>query len=218
MLTFIPLALTSVERHPELIEWVDSWWLTVNTSWITPDGWYAGLGQIGTYVWCPPPAAADAALEQLCKCHLKRPGGVPSLFIVPRLLTSRWRKRGFRAETFTFTIPSATVVWKRDSTNHEFVFSAFLFLVTGLGAFNVPNLWEILRRACTGCNISILPVQGVFCANFSSRRGPWNSCRSVWCGTYYVQMKLDKYPVKTLATEDGEAVLRCLQDVQCMEG
>jgi hypothetical protein len=64
-------------------------------------------------VWCPPPAAADAALEQLCKCHLKRPGGVSSLFKVPRVLTSRWRKRGFRVGTFSFTIPSATAVWKK---------------------------------------------------------------------------------------------------------
>jgi hypothetical protein len=110
MLTFIPLALTAVERQPELMEWVDSWWGTGNNSWLTPEGWYAGSSRIGTYVWCPPPAAADEALEQLCKCHLKRPGGVANIFIVPRLLTSRWRKRGFRVGTFSFTIPSATAV------------------------------------------------------------------------------------------------------------
>jgi hypothetical protein len=65
------------------------------------------------YVWCPPPAAADVALEQLCKCHLKRPGGVASLFIVPHILTSIWRKKCFRAGTFSFTIPYATEVWKK---------------------------------------------------------------------------------------------------------
>jgi hypothetical protein len=113
MLTFIPLALTAIERQPELMEWVDSWWGMGNNSWLTPEGWYAGSSRIGMYVWCPPPAAADAALEQLCKCHLKRPGGVASLFIVPRLLTSRWRKRGFRVGTFSFAIPSATAVWKK---------------------------------------------------------------------------------------------------------
>jgi hypothetical protein len=110
MLTFIPLALTAVERQPELMEWVDSWWGTGNNSWLTPEGWYTGSGRIGTYVWCPPPTAADADLEQLCKCHLKRPGGVASLFIFPRLLTSRWRKMGLRVGTFSFTIPSATAV------------------------------------------------------------------------------------------------------------
>jgi hypothetical protein len=36
MLTFIPLALTAVERQPELMEWVDSRWGTVNNSWLTP--------------------------------------------------------------------------------------------------------------------------------------------------------------------------------------
>jgi hypothetical protein len=113
MLTFIPLALTVIERQPELIEWVDSWWGTGNNSWLTPEGWYSGTSRIGTYVWCPPPAAADAALEKLCKCHLKRPGGLASLFIVPGLLTSRWRKRGFRVGTFSFAIPSAIAVWKK---------------------------------------------------------------------------------------------------------
>jgi hypothetical protein len=36
-------------------------------------------------------------------------------------------------------------------------------------------------------------------------------------GTCYVLTKLDKYHVKTLVAEDGEAVMRCLQDVRCME-
>jgi hypothetical protein len=69
-----------------------------------------------------------------------------------------------------------------------------------------------------GCNHSILPRRGVFCRNFSSRRGPRNPCRSVWCGTCYVSTKLEEYPVKTLVTEDGEAVVRRLQYVRCMEG
>jgi hypothetical protein len=113
MLTFIPLALTTVEQQPELMEWVDSWWETDDTSWLTPEGWYAGPGRIGKYMWCSPAAAADASLEQLCKCHLICHGGVASLFIVPRLLTSRWRKRGFRVVMVTFTIRSATTVWKK---------------------------------------------------------------------------------------------------------
>jgi hypothetical protein len=33
-----------------------------------------------------------------------------------------------------------------------------------------------------------------------------------------VPTKSDKYPVKTLVTEDGEAVVRRIQDVRCMEG
>jgi hypothetical protein len=118
MLTFIPLALTVVERQPELMEWVESWWGTGNTSLLTPEGWYACSGRIGTYVWCPPPTAADAALEQLCKCHLKRPGGVASLFIVPSLLMLRWRKRGFGLERSASPFPPPPQCGKRDSTNH----------------------------------------------------------------------------------------------------
>jgi hypothetical protein len=38
MLTLINLSLTAVERQPELMEWVDSWWGTGNNSWLTPEG------------------------------------------------------------------------------------------------------------------------------------------------------------------------------------
>jgi hypothetical protein len=38
MITSIPLALTVIERQPELMEWVDSWWGTENNSWLTPEG------------------------------------------------------------------------------------------------------------------------------------------------------------------------------------
>jgi hypothetical protein len=67
MFTFIPLALIAVGLQPELMEWVDSLCGTGNNSWLTPEGWYVGSSRIGTYVWCPTPAADDAALEQLCK-------------------------------------------------------------------------------------------------------------------------------------------------------
>jgi hypothetical protein len=46
MLTFIPLALTAIERQPELMEWVYSWWGTGNSSWLTPEGWYADSSRI----------------------------------------------------------------------------------------------------------------------------------------------------------------------------
>jgi hypothetical protein len=51
MLTFITLALSAVERQPELMEWADSWWGIDNTSWLTPKGWYAESGRIGMYMW-----------------------------------------------------------------------------------------------------------------------------------------------------------------------
>jgi hypothetical protein len=186
MLTFIHLALTAIERQSELMEWVDSRWGMGNNSWLTPEGWYAGSGRIGTYVWCPPPDAADADLYQLCKCHLKQPGVVTSLFVVPRLLTSRWRKRGSRVGKFSFTIPSATAVWKRDITNHICALSVSLSLATDLGSFGVPNSWEIWRGACAGCNRSILPGRESFAEISRAGEGPvihaeWYGAAPVTC-------------------------------------
>jgi hypothetical protein len=56
----------------------------------------------------------DVALEQLCKCQLKRPETAKSLLIVPRLMTPQWRKKAFKAGTFSFTVPASTAVCGED--------------------------------------------------------------------------------------------------------
>jgi hypothetical protein len=171
MLTFITLSLTTVEQHPELMEWVDSWWGTGDTSWITPKGWYAWSDRIGSYLWCPPPAAADAVLEQLCKCHLKHPGGVTSLFIVPCLLTSRWRKRFFWAGTFTFTftIPSTTTVWKMGQHKPLMCTVCLPIYCHRPWILRGTKLVGDMERSLRGVQSFNTARTEVFCRNFSSR-------------------------------------------------
>jgi hypothetical protein len=62
MLSFIPLCYSALERQPNLHEWVYSWW---GGKWLTPEGWFDVANQTGLYMWCPPPAVAEVALEQL---------------------------------------------------------------------------------------------------------------------------------------------------------
>jgi hypothetical protein len=76
------------------------------------------------------------------------------------------------------------------------------FLPGGTKLFNLSLLGLVLLVSVFSTPLSVFP-------------GP--RCRS-GSGTCYVPTKLDKYPVKTLVTEDGEAVVRRLQDVWCMEG
>ena len=86
MLYFVDLGKSAVERHPPLMDWVRDWTGREELAPLTPEGWFEeGHGIIGgsldrrgvwipehgpsneMFVWMPPPAAADAALEELCK-------------------------------------------------------------------------------------------------------------------------------------------------------
>jgi len=111
-LSCVPLHLSAVERQPTgLEEWVSSWFgIGHSPRWLTPDDWF-GLGHTeDACVWTPPPAAADAALEQLAKAVHKRPH-LTRLVIIPRLMTALWRKMLNKICDLVFTIPLGTDIW-----------------------------------------------------------------------------------------------------------
>jgi hypothetical protein len=87
MLSFVPMGCSAVERQDNLVEWVNSWWSSGKAKWLGPEGWYDGANRQGSCVWCPPHALAHVALEQLCKCQLKRPDTVESMWSVPHIMT-----------------------------------------------------------------------------------------------------------------------------------
>lgn len=64
------------------------------------------------YLWTPPPAAADAAIEQLAFSRHKRPS-LLHLFVCPRLMTHLWRKRLFKTADVLFVLPAGhrNTVW-----------------------------------------------------------------------------------------------------------
>lgn len=53
------------------------------------------------------------------------------------------------------------------------------------------------------CHRLILDGGGLFCGNFSSKRGPWNPCRQVWCGTCYTPTDANEFPIALPTNEDG---------------
>ena len=64
----------------------------------------------GTFLWAPPPAAADVALEELRKARLKRQAS-SHVFVCPRLLTSLWLKQLHKTADCLFEIPPSPSFW-----------------------------------------------------------------------------------------------------------
>ena len=129
MLSFVDLGRSAVERSPALLPWIQSWCLKSSIQPLTPDDWFeTGHGISGgnndkrgiwipthepagnTHLWTPPPAAADAALEQLLQARHKRTD-TSHIIAIPRLLAPRWRRLFHKAVDVSFSIPPGTSFW-----------------------------------------------------------------------------------------------------------
>jgi hypothetical protein len=135
MLTFVDLAKGATERSASLLDWIRAWTGRPDLEPLTPEGWFEeGHGIIGgeedkhgvwiprhersgnLHLWTPPPAAADAALEELLKARHKRTDTF-HVVAIPRLASPRWRRLFNKVCDFTFVVPAGTSFW---STNmHE---------------------------------------------------------------------------------------------------
>ncbi len=110
ILTFLPLHHNILERQPAVRQWVESWWQGRVLHWITPDQWFTEGQSLNHCVWTPPPAAADAAIECLAKAKHKRPENL-HMVLIPRLMTSRWRKLLGKVCDAVITVPVGTEFW-----------------------------------------------------------------------------------------------------------
>jgi hypothetical protein len=143
----------------------------------------------------PPPAVAEAALEQLAKSIHKRPQHT-HLILVPRLMTAYWRKLLGKICTLTFTVPAGTDVWR---------ISQFEPLIVGLYLPLIRHYPWTLKGAPmldrVEWSLRSLPLTdhkwggGIFCGNFSWNRGPWKPCLQVWCGSCYVPLDHGEFPI-----------------------
>jgi hypothetical protein len=129
MLHYIPLNETPLERTSSIKPWLQSW-IGAEAEFLEPEDWFERGhdhkgGKIneygmytpnispGTFVWTPPPAAADVALEQLRQARIKRQDSV-HIFVCPRLLTCTWVKQLWKAADLVFEVPAGTEGWPTD--------------------------------------------------------------------------------------------------------
>jgi hypothetical protein len=153
MLSFIPLHMSAIERHPPILEWIRDWTEQASLEPLTPAGWFTdGHGYNGgTFdsrgmwiptdtpsswiLWSPPPVAADIAIDELLVSRHKR-HHINHIFIVPRLYTHTWRKKLFKVSDLVFEVPpGARSFWP--SFTHE-------PLVIGLTlCFSSAHPWQL---------------------------------------------------------------------------
>jgi hypothetical protein len=130
MLSFFPFHLSAAERSPGLLPWIRSW-IGEEAELLTPEGWFErghdvvggrinaeGMWmpelQQGVFVWAPPPAAADAAIEELRKARHKRQNST-HIVVVPRLMTPLWRKHLHKAADLVLEIPAGCgAAWAKE--------------------------------------------------------------------------------------------------------
>ena len=142
MLSFVPLNKSALEVQPELEDWIRSWLPSTNhieilrpEDWFvkghdihgyTPnvDGVHVPIINTGTYIWSPPPAAADVAIQELRKARHKRHKSL-HVFICPRLMKPLWFKQAYKAADMIFDLKAGHPYWQSD--RHEPLIVAVCF-------------------------------------------------------------------------------------------
>jgi hypothetical protein len=132
MLTFVDLSCSAVECSLSLLGLVRSWTSCPHLQPLTPKGWFKeGHGITGgvldrhkvwmpthckkdqMFLWAPPLAVADAALEELLKARHKRMDFF-HVVVITRLMTPWWRQLFNKACDFSFIVSPSTLFWSAD--------------------------------------------------------------------------------------------------------
>ena len=129
MLSYCPWGQSAVDRSPKLVSWLRQ---TFDNSFelLSPENWYRRGHDLsggtynpknkhmwepqftkGNYIWSPPPAAADAALEQLRIARLKRQESC-HLIVIPKLFKHLWLKQTFKVADLVLDIPIGSPAWE----------------------------------------------------------------------------------------------------------
>ena len=111
LITYLPLHLSALERGKGLLDWIKSWWLKDEVlTLLNPEGWFDKVFARGNFLWVPPPAAADVVVEQLCRNFHLHSSNL-HIVILPRLMTSRWRKQLMKVADIFVEMPFNDTVW-----------------------------------------------------------------------------------------------------------
>jgi hypothetical protein len=111
-LKHVPLNLSAMEREEGLAESLLASLPGQGWKILEPGEWFdeAFANDQGRFVWVPPPALANVALEQLCEVFHVHPK-TSHVFVCPALMTGAWRKTLGKVSDVMVTVPLGSDVW-----------------------------------------------------------------------------------------------------------
>jgi hypothetical protein len=116
-LDYVPLNKGATELAPKLEGWLGtSFPRKGGWSVLDKEGWFEKGYTDGNHIWSPPPAIANAVLDNLCESVLTRPWN-SHLFIYPALMTAKWRKQLRKVADIVLTIPPDPRCGRKICTN-----------------------------------------------------------------------------------------------------
>jgi len=151
-----------MERSTILADWITTMFGD-SIEFLAPEDWYRrgqdhiskykdanGFWRIrtkpGTFVWTPPPAAADAALEELRKARLKRQSST-HIIIIPRFMTILWLIQLNKVVDLIVYLPNKYNFWPH--AMHEPLVVAFCFPFVNYRPWQLkgtPNMCAFVRE------------------------------------------------------------------------
>ena len=163
MTGFIPIHVSATDRHPGLLPWLLSW-SSSDSVLLEPMDWFGQGHDIGgwamhpdgferpviregrTYIWAPPPFAADVALAELRKVRIKRQTST-HLFVSPRLCTTLWLKQLHKASDIVLEIPPGTPGWPKEMHEPLLIGIVFPFLrFSPWQIRGIPKMFAMVRE------------------------------------------------------------------------
>ena len=111
-LEYLPLNETTIERQKGLLEELLSWpgkkeWKVATTEdWFDAVFTYPNEG----WIWCPPPALAKLAVEQLCLVRHLYPNS-SHIFVCPALMRGYWLKTLGKVADSVFSLKAGSSIW-----------------------------------------------------------------------------------------------------------
>jgi hypothetical protein len=143
MLSFIPLHLGAIDRNHLITDWIKSL-LGTDAEFLTPDQWFSrghshhggyydtsGFWRVkkrpGKFVWPPPPAAAEVAVEEVRQALIKR-RDCTHVFLCPRLLTPQWRQQLNKTCDLVLFMNAGSEIWQNEMYEPLTICVVFPFL------------------------------------------------------------------------------------------
>ena len=189
----VPLDLTALERMKMLKEWMCSW-IGPNHMFLEPAQWFVEGHDLRfeaerngnricsqdstTYVWAPPPAIGDVAIEQIRYARLKRQTSL-HVFVIPKLFYALFRRQLHKTMDIVLFLPPCFEFWPKSM--HEPLIISFLFPYLGLTRGQLRTLQNCAMWAgnCKRCGKRRGWTEGIFCANFCWKVGNFQPCQRI---------------------------------------